>query len=117
MSEAIAEPATSRKPAYGSAEAGRLGGFARAKQRLEQARIAAENATPHEKRRLLRVREQLDRLDQMMMTENDPQRLDRIASAQSKLAEQERILDGRPLPGSRRPRETKPVRVPLPDPE
>lgn len=33
----------------------------------------------------------------------DAQRLDRLASAWSKLAEQERILDGRPLPGSRKP--------------
>ncbi len=53
-------------------------------------------------RRLARVREQLDRVDCMMMKEKDPQKLDRLASAQARLAEQERILDGRPLPGSRR---------------
>jgi hypothetical protein len=39
----------------------------------------------------------------MMMSEDDPQRLDRLASAQMRLAEQERILAGRPLPGSRKP--------------
>jgi hypothetical protein len=53
--------------------------------------------------RLSRVRLQLDRVDEMMMTEKDPQKLDRLASAQARLAEQERIMSGRPLPGSRRP--------------
>ncbi len=39
----------------------------------------------------------------MMLKETDPQKLDRLASAQTRLAEQERIMSGRPLPGSRRP--------------
>ena len=54
-------------------------------------------------RRLARVRDQLDKLDAMMTTEDDPQRIDRLASAQLRLSEQERVLAGRPLPGSRRP--------------
>lgn len=33
----------------------------------------------------------------------DANKVDRLASAWSKFAEQERILDGRPLPGSRKP--------------
>lgn len=49
------------------------------------------------------VRAQLARLDAMLLTETDPQRLDRLAAAQQRLSEQERILDGRPLPGQRRP--------------
>jgi len=53
--------------------------------------------------RLLRVRKQLDRVDRMMMTEDDPSRLDRLASAQNRLSEQERILDGRPTPGQLKP--------------
>ena len=53
--------------------------------------------------RLMRVRKQLDQVDAMMLTEDDPQRLDRLASAQMRLSEQERILAGRPLPGSRKP--------------
>jgi hypothetical protein len=36
----------------------------------------------------------------MMSKETDPRRLDRLASAQSKLSEQERILDGSQRPGS-----------------
>lgn len=57
--------------------------------------------------RLGRVREQLVKLDAMLSKEEDPQKLDRLASAQARLSEQERILDGRPLPGSRRPSSDK----------
>jgi len=53
--------------------------------------------------RLMRVRKQLNRIDSMMEREDDPQKLDRLASAQARLSEQERILRGEPLPGSRRP--------------
>jgi hypothetical protein len=53
--------------------------------------------------RLVRVRAQLDRIDDMMIEEDDPAKLDRLASAQARLSEQERILRGEPLPGSRRP--------------
>src|SRR6266481_10113914 len=42
--------------------------------------------------RLARVRRQLSRLDDKMETETDPQKLDRLASAQARLAEQERQL-------------------------
>jgi hypothetical protein len=64
--------------------------------------------------RLTRVRKQLDRLDRLMAEEIDPQRLDRLASAQYRLSEQERIMAGRPLPGSisRVPERVKP-RAPL----
>lgn len=53
--------------------------------------------------RLSRVRIQLDKLDEMLMSENDPAKLDRLASAQARLSEQERILAGRALPGSLKP--------------
>jgi hypothetical protein len=49
--------------------------------------------------RLARVRQQLSRLDAMLEKETDPQKLDRLASPQFRLADQERILAGRPLPG------------------
>ena len=58
--------------------------------------------------RLVRVREQLNRIDSMMSKETDPQKLDRLALAQARVAEQERILDGRPLPGSRKPSPERP---------
>lgn len=56
---------------------------------------------------LSRTRKQLDRLFSLMEEEIDPQKLDRLASAIARLAEQERQLSGRPLPGSLRPRQEK----------
>ncbi len=60
-------------------------------------------------RRLERVRKQLDRLDEMILEEEDPQKLDRLVSASSRLEEQERKLSGRFAPGSTKP-STKPTR-------
>lgn len=54
-------------------------------------------------RRLTRVRDQLERLDKMAAEEDDPKRIKELADATTRLSEQERILDGRPMPGSRRP--------------
>ena len=59
-------------------------------------------------RRLARVRAQLDLVDKAFETEAtkanpDGQRLNWFAQAQERLSEQERLLSGRPLPGSRRP--------------
>jgi hypothetical protein len=65
-------------------------------------------------KRLARVRMQLERLDAMMEKETDAQKLDRLASAQARLAEQERVMAERPLPGTRRPTNTK-QRVQVPD--
>lgn len=53
--------------------------------------------------RLARVRRQLDRIDELMLTEAAPPALDRLAAAQARVSEQERILAGRPLPGAHRP--------------
>lgn len=53
---------------------------------------------------MFRVRAQMRRLDEMLSRERDPLSLDRLARALAVLAEQERLLDGRPLPGSLRPR-------------
>ena len=51
-----------------------------------------------------RVRKHLGRLNNLLDHETDPQKLDRLASATAKLCEVERILAGRPLPGSHRPK-------------
>ena len=61
---------------------------------------------------LNRVRERIDGLWELMATEEDPQKIDRLASAIAKLADLERILDGRPLPGSHRPKPTKEPKAP-----
>lgn len=68
--------------------------------------------------RLSRVRAQLDALDRLLAAESaadkpDAQRLDRLASASARLSEQERQLDNRPLPGSRRPAPEPPPRSPM----
>lgn len=71
-----------------------------------EAALELTKLTDYVRQRLLRVRTQLDRLDRMMLTETDPQKLDRLASAQARLSEQERTLAMRPAPGSLRPRGT-----------
>lgn len=69
-----------------------------------------EAANDYVSRRLARVRVQLGLVDKAFETEAtkatpDGQRLNWLAQAQERLAEQERLLSGRPLPGSRRPKE------------
>lgn len=61
----------------------------------------ASKAYLTEQRDILRAR--IKRLSDLMDTETDPSKLDRLASAWAKLSDQERITDGRPLPGSRKP--------------
>jgi len=68
-----------------------------------QTAILATQTTLFCEKRIARVRKQLEKIDAMISQELDPQKLDRLASAQSRVSEQERILSGRPLPGSRRP--------------
>lgn len=53
--------------------------------------------------RLARVRTQIAKIDELYDKAKDPLDLDRLARAMSTLAELERVLDNRPLPGSRRP--------------
>jgi hypothetical protein len=53
--------------------------------------------------RIGRIRAQLDRLDEMLLLESDPQKLSWLATCTAKLAEQERVLSGRPQPGQLRP--------------
>ena len=99
------------------------------RQRLASGNPAAEafplmpEGGPHEaandyaSRRLARVRVQLDLVDKRITEQAnaktlDGQSLNWLCSAQERLAEQERILAGRPLPGSRRPAQD---RAPRPD--
>jgi hypothetical protein len=67
----------------------------------------ATNKDPFVTRRLMRVREQLEKLDALASGVKDTKRLKELADATTRLSEQERILAGRPLPGSRRPRENR----------
>ena len=53
--------------------------------------------------RLARVREQIERLSDMLDEETDPQKIDRICAGIERLSKIEGNLANRPLPGSRRP--------------
>lgn len=74
---------------------------------LKLARILPEQEPRYIKDRLARVRKQLRRLDELMDAETDARMLERLATAMTRLAELERVLAGRPLPGSRRPSEER----------
>lgn len=63
-------------------------------------------------RRIARARRQLDRLDQMMETEADLDKLERVSAAQQRVWTQYRELTGLPSPGQRRPGRER-ERVPL----
>ncbi len=68
----------------------------------------AATGEDHLGKRHARVRKQLDRIDAMVREEMDLQKIARLASASAWLSEMERVLDGHPLPGSRRPGQDKP---------
>jgi hypothetical protein len=100
--ENAAKALASRKANYLAAKATKNG---QSLQPPSTSVLAAETPATDEfsRARLARVRAQLNRIDDLLEAEVDPQRLDKLASAQSRLAEQERQLAGRPLPGSLRP--------------
>jgi len=67
---------------------------------------------PFTARRLARVRQQLERVDKMLLTETDPAKLDRLAAASMRLSDQEFALANRPKPGQLRPTaQSKPRRA------
>ena len=53
--------------------------------------------------RLRRLRDQLDRVDALMVGEKDSKRLKELADASARLSAQEFALAGRPMPGTLRP--------------
>lgn len=84
---------------------------ARAAQ-LKGAEIRRLTSDSHTNGRLATVRKQLDALDkrmdeQLVKEPLDPLAIDQISRALGRLAEIERQLAGRPMPGSLRPRQAK----------
>jgi hypothetical protein len=86
-------------------EAGRKGGKARAeKAAREKAEAIAKAQAPtleaenYVQLRIASVRAQIAKLDLQIMKSRDAQKINWLASAQAKLAEQERILSMRPAP-------------------
>lgn len=77
-------------------------------------RVAAID--PFVNERLYRVRAQLDLIDKRIKEQcekatPDGQTLNWLCSAQARLSEQERMLAGRPVPGSLKPRQDRPTRT------
>ena len=66
------------------------------------------------KRKLARVRGQIERIDGLMEEVTEPQAADRFCAALARLYEIERILAGRPLPGSMRPTKAQSSQVAWP---
>lgn len=102
--------------AENAAEMGRRGAEARAK-REEQMRLAIELAVKDPvidfaDRTLARVRIQMDKLADEIDREitGESKRLKELTDAYSRLADQERILAGRPMPGSRKPAPDRPTK-------
>ena len=106
-----------RKLAQSSAHAALLE-LVPAFQAQAQASISLPQPQPkddYQSKQLIRVREQIDMLsdkltEAMTADETDAGAIDRLANALNRLRDQERILDGRPLPGSKRPATEKPKR-------
>jgi hypothetical protein len=67
--------------------------------------------------RLLRVRKQLKKVDDMIDEETDPSKLDRLASAAIRLNEQERQLSNRSLPPTLKASQPRAKRSASADPE
>lgn len=68
---------------------------------------ALEPADSFHNRMIACVREQMENTLEKMEDEDDPNKLDRLASAFDKLRDSERVLLGQPLPGSHRPSSPK----------
>ncbi len=75
----------------------------------EEPRVA-ESVADYATLRLIRVRKQLDAVDDAieLAIGGDSKSLKELTDAQMRLAEQERILAGRPMPGSLKPTSAKP---------
>lgn len=91
-----------------TAETARLAGIKSAQIRAATKLTAQQKplnpvADPFMRARRDKLRAHMLRLDALMDAENDAGKLDRLASALQKIAEEERKADGRPLPGSRKP--------------
>ena len=98
--------------AENAAKYAELAHAARRQQVLADAAVAnalplADSADNFVSRKLSRVRGQIDVIEKLLDKSTEPQAVDRFCNAMTRLYEIERILAGRPLPGSRRPREDR----------
>jgi len=123
----IADSQTARELAAKSHEARRRNKELRELAELEEQNKAlmAPQTTPetYVDKRLIRVRAQIDMLSDMLEAELDPQKIDRLANAITRLSGLEREYANRPLPGTlkpsskpsqARPRTIEPTAIPQP---
>ena len=73
------------------------------KQLMYSPVLMQDNAPAYVSSQVARVRVQIERLAALLDKAQDPLDIDRLARALSVLRKDERVLDGRPEPGSRRP--------------
>lgn len=102
-------PANAREMALRSVLARKAAKDAENSQAPNESLQATEQSEDYTEQRLTRTRKQIDMLSDALEEEDDPQRIDRLASAIARLSEIERQLANRPLPGSLKP-SSKPSR-------
>ena len=118
MPDTLVQPPATPQPKRGfftaenAAKYAELAHAARRQQNLADATVAnalplADSADNFVSRKLARVRGQMDVIEKLLDKATEPQAVDRFCNALTRLYDVERILAGRPLPGSRRPREDR----------
>lgn len=104
-------PQTARENAAKAHEA-RRENRERRRQEAEEA-AQAQTVAPHEDdyvaKRIASARAQIERLEALALTLSDALDIERTARAVASWSEIERVLSGRPLPGSRRPGKERPI--------
>ncbi len=95
-------------------ELGRKGNLIRWSRPKPENPIATPIANPtiepdFASQRLVRVRQEILRQDEMQKASKDPDEIEKLSRSLKALSEQERILAGRPMPGSLKP-SSKPAR-------
>ena len=73
------------------------------------AQITLVAGDDYQKHRIARVREQLNRIDAMLLAEDDAQQIERLSRAACALSVELRKMLGIPDPGSRRPSSDRPA--------
>ena len=123
----IADSQTARELAAKSHEARRRNKELRELAELEEQNkalmVPQTSSESYVDKRLTRVRAQIDMLSDMLEAEQDPQKIDRLANAITRLSGLEREYANRPLPGTlkpsskptqTRPRTVEPTAIPQP---
>jgi hypothetical protein len=72
--------------------------------------LPAESPDKYTQDRIARTRRHIQGIDRQLEASDDPKEIKSLCDALARLEEIERILSGRPLPGSRRPGRDKPTK-------